>query len=828
MIKREKQLVIGLILVFLSLNLNFLGVSAINTGNQNVPQENKVDKISVATTTQDVNFTFNKQVQKNFNGTFNEGTINVSRTLDQLNNFTSYSTSVVSGTTVDEYLLTTTILNMTMINNHNIGGGSTSAYLNVNANNNISTLDNSGSYYSLSNGQSTDINIQVFSGWSDRASFSIDVEKSGSLSPYLGIVTVSQVFTTNQTGCYLTETGNAQLCVANNISGSKTVTLSNEQIANYYRPDLYLANETALLQSQTIFSPDFLYYRLLSGYDNEIGQNGLVIEYLYYWPNETDNFGAQLGHYYDFAPVFVYLRNFGDSPYRIVFETQNPSSTAHLPAFLEIYSETYTSHQQLAGTYDVSTDMTPILGFNMTTGYDEYPISTLYTSSNYANRSSEFPMIITPTMMALDTYHNMEFGNGSSQLTSVRFSTSLEPFNYSTILYYYTLLNQAFVSPLYDYSWNNYIVPTNLSLTLDMFYNPFTKPFFIDCFENVAHENTQARTNTQSTIFGSVLLNTTVIIPATITMSYPANMLPGSDNTANISIHMDENNVMVLFDYLVNLSTNLKLWYVSKNVSLYFNGGISVKIPLATISSLQRLTGMNGISDPHTFANYLTINSLYINAGLLGTLFNASVSINLYKILDDAVTAYQPELLPIFKVLNVFISAINLDITPSLQGLVVGDIASSNTAVATITSSSFILNAQDKQQTIGIHVPSSASLGSNFKLQITNYMYAMNFTNTWAIGIEPSKILGYLVNGIEITLGVYPNIQSTVEGGSSGAKDANTNTIQSQDIQIGKAPQSTASSTKQTSGSTPGFTLISLLIPLAVICLYLRKRRKEQ
>ena len=313
-------------------------------------------------------------------------------------------------------------------------------------------------------------------------------------------------------------------------------------------------------------------------------------------------------------------------------------------------------------------------------------------------------------------------------------------------------------------------------------------------------------------------------MPATITITYPKQMVPNSDNTANVSIHMNENNVLVLFDYFVNLSTSLNLWYLTKNMTMLFNGGMSLKIPLGTIGSLQRSTGLNGISDPHTFGNYLTINSIYINAALLGTLFNASVSIDLYKILSNMVTVYQPELKPIFTILNVFISAINFDITPSLQGLVLGNIASSDPSVATLSTNSFILDAQDKPQSIGIHTTGSASSSSTFNLQITNYMYAMNFTNTWSIDIVPSKLLSYFVSDIPITLGVYPNIQSTVAGGSSGAVDSATNTITTQNIQIQSGTEQTT--TSQNSPTSSGFTAIWLLLPLLGVALYVHKKRK--
>ena len=407
-----------LIIFSMSINLPSLvaNSSFSNLESQNGTATDKTTSSSTLTTTQPINFTFNNLITHTFNISSNEGPINVTKILDQITNFTSKDTNVFSGATLAEYYLNTTILNITMYNNQNTFGGSASVYLNVWSNTKFTSLDNNRTYYSLANGDSASINIQTFSGWTNRTDFVIAVEKHNSLSPDLGTITVSQVLTQNQTSCYTTNTGDAQVCVINTITGYRTVTLTNQQIAGLNQPDLYISNVATSGLPQTVYSPQTLYYRILMGYDQEIGQNAIVIEYLYYWPNETDNFGSSLGHYYDFEPVYVYLKNIGQSPYRFVFEIQNPGPTK-LPAYLEIYSNNYTSTQTTNGIFNVSDQLSPLLGTAMTTNYITSPISTYYTSTNYLNLSSEFPLITNPVMMVQDTYHNLILGNSSSSAT---------------------------------------------------------------------------------------------------------------------------------------------------------------------------------------------------------------------------------------------------------------------------------------------------------------------------------------------------------------------------------------------------------------------------
>ena len=72
---KGKQLVLGLFLVFLTLNFNsIIGTTngfLIQNSKDNLSSNNKVYTTGVASTTQNVNFTFNKQITKSFSGTFN-------------------------------------------------------------------------------------------------------------------------------------------------------------------------------------------------------------------------------------------------------------------------------------------------------------------------------------------------------------------------------------------------------------------------------------------------------------------------------------------------------------------------------------------------------------------------------------------------------------------------------------------------------------------------------------------------------------------------------------------------------------------------------------
>jgi len=79
-------------------------------------------------------------------------------------------------------------------------------------------------------------------------------------------------------------------------------------IANDYKPWLY---------NRTDQCPDTVYYRVVKGFDPYTGFDAYVIQYLAYWGCQ-DCFGAW--HEYDYEPIFIWVRNIGERPYRVAYD----------------------------------------------------------------------------------------------------------------------------------------------------------------------------------------------------------------------------------------------------------------------------------------------------------------------------------------------------------------------------------------------------------------------------------------------------------------------------------------------------------------------------
>ncbi len=80
------------------------------------------------------------------------------------------------------------------------------------------------------------------------------------------------------------------------------------KIANDYKPRLYLNTDQC---------PNAVYYRVIKGYDPYIGFDAYLIQYFAYWRCQDC---APACHEYDYEPIFIWVRNIGERPYRVAYD----------------------------------------------------------------------------------------------------------------------------------------------------------------------------------------------------------------------------------------------------------------------------------------------------------------------------------------------------------------------------------------------------------------------------------------------------------------------------------------------------------------------------
>ena len=80
------------------------------------------------------------------------------------------------------------------------------------------------------------------------------------------------------------------------------------KIANDYKPQLYLNTDQC---------PNAVYYRVIKGYDPYAGFDAYLIQYFAYWRCQDCAFAW---HEYDCEPIFIWVRNIGERPYRVAYD----------------------------------------------------------------------------------------------------------------------------------------------------------------------------------------------------------------------------------------------------------------------------------------------------------------------------------------------------------------------------------------------------------------------------------------------------------------------------------------------------------------------------
>lgn len=82
------------------------------------------------------------------------------------------------------------------------------------------------------------------------------------------------------------------------------------RVAEMYEPRLYNRADQC---------PDAIYYRVVEGYDPYAKFDAYLIQYFGYWRCQ-DPLDPFTSHEHDYEPIFIWVRNIGDRPYRVAYD----------------------------------------------------------------------------------------------------------------------------------------------------------------------------------------------------------------------------------------------------------------------------------------------------------------------------------------------------------------------------------------------------------------------------------------------------------------------------------------------------------------------------
>ncbi|MHA2143428.1 MAG: hypothetical protein ACXADD_18270, partial [Candidatus Thorarchaeota archaeon] len=480
------------------------------------------------------------------------------------------------------------------------------------------------------------------------------------------------------------------------------------------------------------------------------------IYYMIYYDYESDDFGARFGQYYDFEPLLIFIEDIGAEPYRIVYRDVGTHTLPPRVIIQDLYAPTSSSTLNVS----VSTELTPILGNHSMV---EYEIRDTYWTTpafQYETDHGLTPFMDVPIFTITNSYHQMELGivfnNVEVDLSPIQ--NYLVPFSDDVIRWGYTLLDEAFNSSMNTYEgvslWNggDYVVPENASLTFDLLYNFFEFPYIVDCYEEVAHYTDSAQDIEENGFFYDINLGVEFIVPGTVTFNVPTTVRRGETYELSVDIELDPNNILVAFDYDIELAYRLYWWFIALEENATYSGRFQFQVNLTQVVDFLDTIGFADEITGDYANDWISVSSFSTSTNLLDTMVDATIEVHLLQIVEDLLSSTQ--IGRIVKIAGFFLDEIDLHIMPSISGSLTTDIAVENSAI-TLSTTHLSFDEGTTHQTVDMTVVGGPSTTS---ISLTNMTYNVIFGVDWGLEVNFTSIVNNFVDDSYFSLGRWPEI----------------------------------------------------------------------
>jgi hypothetical protein len=511
-----------------------------------------------------------------------------------------------------------------------------------------------------------------------------------------------------------------------------------------------------------------VYEQVYWGYDPAIDDYSYLIYYMFYWDHELDS--LSFGHYYDFEPLLMFVRELGLEPYRLVYRDIGQHTLPPKVIIQDYYAATGTDNI----TVNVATKLTPILGYNCTV---EYEIRNDYFSTevyHYKTDHGLMPYMTVPHIAITNSYHQMEVGvpPGCGEAVLDPIEDYLYPFIDNVIRSSYSLLDETFESDINVYEgvwlWNggDYKVPYNMSLTIDMLHNHYEFPYIVDCWEEVVHYTEGAQKYKKNGFYYDFGLDLQFTVPATVTLNVPTTVRKGQTYDIDIGLELNSDEIGITFLYDIMLGYVLHWWFIGVEQNITYAGRYEFAVSLDDISEF--ITGL-GLSCESFTGDYcggwLTVTDLSTSTDLLGTMLDAQVEVHMLKIVEDLLGSTSVS--PIIKLLGFFLDEVDLIISPMICGNMTAEIELNNEAIS-LDKEKLTFAEGVTQDTIQMTVPGGHDTTS---VSLTNMKYNVMFSTDWSLELNFTNVLNYFVDDYIFPLGTFPEITVSSEDHTIAADD---------------------------------------------------------
>ena len=75
-------------------------------------------------------------------------------------------------------------------------------------------------------------------------------------------------------------------------------------------------------------------------------------------------------------------------------------------------------------------------------------------------------------------------------------------------------------------------------------------------------------------------------VPATVTLSTPTEVTRGQDYDITVDLSLESNDIIITFDYAINLGFVFNWWFIELDKNATFDGSIELAVDLDAISDV--------------------------------------------------------------------------------------------------------------------------------------------------------------------------------------------------------------------------------------------------
>ncbi len=631
-------------------------------------------------------------------------------------------------------------------------------YFSTSVNNYHERLPAEGSELSLNDGETAFVDFLIFNSTSTNLEVKIEVfDDDGVADDSLGSIFLQYDSPMNVTNSLNTDTADAKVYF-NIIAIANNRPLTAGELLNGMKPLLNIDDEVGN------DLPDNVFGRVLEGDDN--GTDALVLQYLFYWPNERNLLGVTL-HNYDFELVLIYLNiSDGLSPYRLVFNNYFYTDDSD-PSEDILILEKGAVEETIEYNTEITTDLNMLIGTSTNQTVRYKPLSAVenwqYATLQYTNASKMSMAGYTTFELTVETnYHNFDIGPGGD---FIGYKYSVEALNHSIIQTLYAEIQTALEGGThFVFSKTPVYSPFSFDL-MQVFKAPYLISSYGQIIENI--EMFDKANDAGLQLDQSLDIGFEVVFPAKVKYTHDAEINPGSTSSISIELEKSDEIILILtYDYSVHI--NFSYWFMQLDTFYNNTGEIEFNFDTGLLSPALSALGLDEFAydDIFNFKDFISFDSLVITPKLLGTLMAGSISLNLWNVLEFVLGTAFPASKIIFKILGFFIE--NMDLTAEFFIESYVDTTVSSNDDLTLTASTIKFTEDAMVNTFDITLPDGTT-AKQVQIDIADLAYKMDMGIDWSFNLGFKSPLNLIIPDFKWEIGTYPTYTAEIQKTNGGS-----------------------------------------------------------